>query len=106
MLYAGDLNHRITIEKNEPLTNTDGAQIENWVVIESVWADYQASSGKEFFAAQRLNTEVSVVFRVRFQSGLDTKMRVKYRGRTFGILFLNDSGRDRGELVIACREVV
>jgi len=54
VLNAGELNHRITIEMNEPIKSSDGSPLENWVTVVSVWADYQAKSGREFFAAQRL----------------------------------------------------
>ena len=106
ILKAGELNHRITIEKNEPITSSDGSLLENWVTVVSVWADYQAKSGREFFAAQRFNAEVNALFRIRYRSDLTVKMRVKYKSRCFEILFLNDTDKDQGELVLACREVV
>jgi len=106
MLNAGELNHRITLEKNEPIKSSDGSPLENWVTVVSVWANYQAKSGREFFAAQRFNAEVNALFRIRYRTDLTVKMRVKYKNRYFEILFLNDTGKDQGELVLACREVV
>ncbi|SCZ80397.1 phage head-tail adaptor, putative, SPP1 family [Acidaminobacter hydrogenoformans DSM 2784] len=106
MLNAGDLNYRITIEQNKPITSSDGTRVENWVAVVSVWADYQAKSGREFFSAQRFNAEVSALFRIRYRSDVNVKMRIRYKTRVFEILFMNDTSKDQGELALGCREVV
>lgn len=106
MLKAGELVNRITIQQNTPSTNADGTKIENWIDVITVWAAYEAKSGRELFAALRFNSEVNAIFRIRYQPDINVEMRVIFWGRQFDILFINDSGKYSGEMILACREVV
>ena len=105
-MNADELDHRISIEENQPTQNADGTRIENWVTLATIWAAYEAKSGKEFFSALKVNSEVNAVFRLRYRPGITNKMRITLRGRKFDILFINDSKKYMGELILACREVV
>ena len=105
-MNADELNERINIEVNQPIQNTDGSRIDNWISQSTIWAAYEAKSGKEFFSALKINSEVNAVFRIRYRAGITNKMRITMKGRKFDILFINDSNKTKGELILACREVV
>lgn len=104
-MNADELDHRICIEENQPVIYPDGTRVENWVTLATLWAAYEAKSGREFFAALKINSEVNAVFRIRNREDISNKIRITMRGRKFDILFINDSKKFAGELILACREV-
>jgi SPP1 family predicted phage head-tail adaptor len=110
MINAGELRNRITIQRrpDPPVTSraSDGSENYDWTDVVTVWSSFKAGSGREFYAVQKLNSEVNAIFKMWYREGLDTTMRVKYGNRYFDILFINDSGKYEGELTLACREVV
>jgi len=106
-MRAEELDQRITLQ---PLTNSrgaDGSVIKDYTQNNiTVWANYVARSGKEFYAAQKQNAETQAVFKIRYQSDIDTTWRIVHNNRTFEILFVDDTRKRKNELILACREVV
>ena len=87
-MRAGSLRHRVTIQRYE------------LAVDESV----EAVSGREFFASQQVQSEVTHKVTIRFRPGVAADMRIVYGGRVFGIVApLPDNRGTR--LVLMCREV-
>lgn len=106
MISAGNLTERITLRKPIVTRGGDGSEVITYATEATVWAERIKSSGKEFYAAQRMNAEVADVFRIRYRSGMDTRWRVGYGTRTLELTFIDDSGRRDGEMILHCKEVV
>lgn len=106
---AGNLRHRITIQKKvngrDPIT---GAVTTAWVSLwESVPAEVVPLSVREFVAAQSVQSKLSTRIRIRWRAGLDASMRILHDGRTYnieGVLPDPDSGR--AYLTLPCSEGV
>lgn len=105
MINAGDLTERITLQRLIVARGSDGSETTTPTDFITVWAQYITTGGREFYAAQKVNTEVAALFKIRYRSGMDTRWRIKWGNRYFNILFLNDNRRE-GEILIACKEVV
>ncbi len=108
MINSEKLDQRITLQPlDDSERGSDGSTINDYSQNNiTVWAENVTQSGREFFSAQKQNTETQALFRVRYRSGIDTKWRVQYGSRTFDILFIDDTKKRHGELLLACKEVV
>jgi SPP1 family predicted phage head-tail adaptor len=104
LMKIGKLRHRIAIEKVAETQDSDGSVIETWSTFANAQASIEPISGREYFAAQTTQADVTHRISLRFIAGVIPKMRVKYGSRIFGILSaINVNERNR-ELQLMCRE--
>lgn len=85
MSLAGKLNKRITIQVPVIVQDEDGLTQESWQDHAVVWAAVEPLRGREYFAAAAVNAENTVRFRIRYQRGINSKMRLVYDGRVFNL---------------------
>ena len=105
-MRAGSLRHRVTIQRQELVFGKFGAPLHDkvWENVATVWASLEAMSGREFFASQQVQSEVTHKVTIRFRPGVAADMRIVHGGRVFGIVApLPDNRGTR--LVLMCREV-
>jgi SPP1 family predicted phage head-tail adaptor len=102
----GKLRHRITIEQVSETQDTDGSVIETWSVFVVAQASIEPISGREYFAAQSTQADVTHRIRLRYLSGVTPKMRVNYNSRIFDILSVINVGERNRELQLMCRESI
>lgn len=110
MIDPGKLRHKIKFQSFTGTTDSFGDPLQaddsNWKDEATVWAAIDPISGKEFYAAQQSQSEVSHKVRCRYRSGLTTAMRIKFGSRKFKIISIIN-WEERGEsLLIMCRELV
>lgn len=86
----GDLRHKITIQTLTTSIGTNGFTTESWTNLKTVWAKAQGLFGREFFAAQQVNSKASCKFIIRYIANLDTSMRIAYEGKNYNILYIDD----------------
>ena len=105
-MRAGELRHRVTIQRQlVPGKDDLNADIIEWADIATVWAAVEPLTGREYFAAQQVNAEITVRVRIRYLAGVNSSMRVKFGARYFYIEAppININERNR-ELVLMCKE--
>jgi SPP1 family predicted phage head-tail adaptor len=102
----GKLRHRITIEQVTETQDIDGSVIETWTTFATAQASIEPVSGREYFAAQSTQAEVTHRIRLRYLSGVTPKMRVNYNSRIFDILSVININERNRELQLMCRESV
>lgn len=101
-MRAGKLRHRIVIEYPVETQDSTGGVSQSWGTYAKTRAEKITSGGREFYAAQKINAETQVLFRIRHIAGLTTKMRVNH-GDVYDILTIADpDGRGR-ELHLSCK---
>ena len=106
-MNAGSLNNTITFQRASIAYGTVNNQIQTWADAFTVYAAVFSQNGREFYAAQKLNEETEIVFKIRFREGINTNMRIKYGNRNFEIIPpINDANGKRIELLISAKEVV
>lgn len=103
-MRAGDLNKRVTIERRATTQDTFGGQDATWSTVAVVWAGIQPMTGRELFAAQSVESEVTTQIVMRYQAGITAKMRVNYSGRLFNIHAVLDENERHRELTLLCSE--
>ncbi|MDO5769453.1 MAG: phage head closure protein [Psychrobacter sp.] len=88
-LRAGDLRHRVTIERYETGgRDDDGFDLPSpWVLFKKAWAQITYLSSKDMLAAKASQSEVVARMKLRYKAaqGIDTTMRVLYKGRVLAI---------------------
>lgn len=104
-LEAGSLNLRITIETPTVTRDTYGSEILTWSTLATVWASKQHKTSREFYVAQKINSEVTDLFIIRYRAGITTKMRVNYDGRYYDILGADDPDGRRVGIQLLCKAV-
>lgn len=86
-LESGRLRHHVEIEQLVVTQDPESGDITNqWVLYAKRWAEYTASSVKDFIAASASQSQVTGRFVVRADEGLDATMRIAHRGKHFAVL--------------------
>ena len=87
-----ELRHRVLTRDS-----TSGQQVESWpTAYASVWAQKVDLRGREFFAAQQGNAEITATFRIRYRTDILATDRLVYEGLSYNILPPAEIGRRDG----------
>lgn len=101
------LKHRVTILRPpDPETDVDeaGQPLDDWISVSETWAAIEPLRGRELFAAQQANAEVTTRITVRYRTGIDRTMKATYKGTEFEFLYIINSNYEGRELQIMCKE--
>ena len=85
-MNIGKLRHRITLLRQVNEVNDYGASTQTWKRVATVWADVRPLSGREYFSAQQVQSEVTTQIWLRHIEGIKPTMKVKFGKREFEIL--------------------
>lgn len=98
-IQAGDLRHRIEIQRAQKTVNNTFTTVE-YLPYKKVWAKANNLYGKERLEAAEYDADRTVVFTIRKASAPDltVKDRIKFRGMTYNITFI-DEVLFRGDMV-------
>ena len=100
------LRETVTIQKNVPTRSARGAEVDVWSDVATVRADISPLAGREFFAAQAVNSEITYKAIIRYVDGIESGHRLQWRARTLEIVGppINKNARNR-ELHLMCRVI-
>ena len=104
-MRAGQLKHRVTIQKNEKSQGPLGEPINKWVDIATVWAEVKGIGGRDLIAGGTQFNEATMRIWMRYRPDVTTENRIKFQqtgvmGPYFGIqAVLPDNDRTRLELL-------
>ena len=99
-MRAGKLRHRITIEAPTAVQDQYGEPVEGWTPFVSVMASREDLAGREWFAAQQTQSEVTTRFVLRYVAGVTTTMRVALDGVVYNIVSAADPDGKRRTLIL------
>lgn len=105
-MKAGDLRHRVTIQKQTADTDSFGDEQNVWQDIATVWAAVEPLRGREFFQSQKENAETTVRIRIRYRNGITQDMRVVFGDKVYEINSIIDIDERHTELQLMCQEVI
>ena len=97
----GKLNKRITFQLQD-LDSED----EEWEDIATTWASINPISGKEYYSAETINSDLTHKIRLRYRKGITPDMRVLYNGRIFYIVSVINEFERNSTLQLMCRELI
>jgi SPP1 family predicted phage head-tail adaptor len=108
MMGYRELDQRITIQQATITRDTYGAEIQTWTnFLPNIAAAKKHQSSREFYSAQKINSEMTDLFKVYFGTGRNTttKMRVNYNGKYYDILGADDPDGRREWVYLLCKVV-
>ena len=105
-MQIGKLRHRITLQKQVNTVNDYGAAVTTWKNVATVWADVRPLSGREYFSAQQVQSEITTQIWLRHLDGIKPSMRVKFGKRFFEIVSVLNTQERNVSLQLMCKEAV
>ncbi|XKM39126.1 phage head closure protein [Rhizobium ruizarguesonis] len=93
MLNIGNMDRRITIERETETVSPSGDARKVWAPVETVWAEVLQQTASEFFTGYGEAETGTVIFRVRYRPGITTADRVSYDGQPYGLTEIKELGR-------------
>jgi len=94
-LQIGKLDRRITIQELIITADEYNQSVPTWSTLATVWASVEDKTGSESFRADQLTAYRNTVFTIRYISGIDETMRVKYNDQYFNIRMVKSPDRLR-----------
>ena len=105
-MRAGELNKRIIIQENTPTQDSNGEFVDTWTPYLTCWAAVEPLSGNRLWQARQANAEVDGVVRIRYRSGIEPTMRIKFGDRYLNIQSIIQPKEDREELHLLYTEAL
>lgn len=103
-MEIGKLRHRITLQQQINTQNDYGVIVTIWQNIATVWAEIKPISGREYFSAQQVQSEVTTQIWIRYRKGIEPTMRVEHNGKYYEIIsVLNYQGLNK-TLQLMCKD--
>lgn len=106
LINPGDYRHVVTIQELSNQRNEYGEVIDNWINTLKTRAGIFPISGREFFAAETVNSEVSHKVNMRYVSGIRPDMRIAFSERIFHIISVINFQEKNIELQLLCKELI
>lgn len=108
-MQAGKLNKRVKISQlvtGSPPVDSVGQPNTSWEELNTVWAAVEPLSGREFWAQQQVQSEITTRIRVRYRSDITVGMKAEYNSKTYVIKYVIDYQEEHKELWLMCSEGV
>jgi len=103
---SGIYRHKITIQQPTESVDAFGQAIKSWSTYAQPFAAVEPLRGREYFASQQFNAEITTRIRLRYLSGVTPKMRVSFDGRIYNIQSIIDVSERNRETHLMCSEGV
>ena len=104
MIPAGQLRHRVTLQKRQAIVSPYGERTTSWADVATCWADFHPLSVREFLSQSGTQSQVTARVVIRYRDDVDPTMRLAYRGKVYniaGVLPDPDSGCEYLTLPVA-----
>ena len=105
-MRAGDLDRRITFQKNTPVQDETGEKVEgfaDFATKPTVWAKIERGRGRQRFITEHELNEHTIVFKVRNRTDVDTEDRIVYNSEDYDIEAIEEIGRGEGLFIGATK---
>jgi len=105
-MYAGQLRDSVDLQRVSITPDSHGDQVKTWTTLATVRASIEPLSGREFFQASQVMSDVTVRIRIRGRTdlALTPKDRVQFGARLFDIRHVIDWGGKGVETQLLCTE--
>ena len=105
-MNPGELNKRITLQRPIITINENGFEEETWEDVKTVWAAASNLYGREYYAAAAVQAENTVKFTIRYTEGIDSSMRILFKGKQYDITAIDNIKYQNRYMEIKALEVV
>lgn len=103
-MRAGVLRHRVILQ-SPVRTPRDamGGETLTWIDEATVPASVEPLIGREYFAAEQVQSEVEVKFRIRHYSGIKPEWRIMFEEKAYDILSIIDYKMLHVEMILMAK---
>lgn len=106
-INPGNYRHIVIFQKKTDVQNNYGEEEDNWIDVLKTRAGIYPLSGKEFFAAEKVNGEITHKINLRYTPGVTSDMRIKFGERVFELISPPINFQEKNiELQILCKEII
>jgi SPP1 family predicted phage head-tail adaptor len=84
-MRIGRLRHQITFKAAVDVPDGAGGVTQTWQTIATVWGAVEPLRGRELFAAQQIQAEITHKITTRYHEGMRPEMVVDFNGRIFDV---------------------
>lgn len=95
-MKAGTLDRRVTLQTRVLTRDAQGEEVVTYTDLATVWAQKLDLIGREYFAAQQVNAEVTTRWRLRWRSDIGVLHQLVYGAVAYDILQASEIGRREG----------
>lgn len=105
-MRVGRLKTKVTIQQISEAPDAYGDPVKTWTTFAANrWAEVDPQRGVEQFLRQRTISEETILFRLRYITGVRPKMKLVYGGEDYDIRsVINVRNSDR-EILLECQKV-
>jgi SPP1 family predicted phage head-tail adaptor len=102
-LRAGNLRHRVTLERQVSETDSSGNTDTEWEYVTTLWASIDALSVREMLLAQQVQSQITTKIVIRRNTGIDASCRLLHNGVIYNIAGVMPDGESGQEyMVLTC----
>ncbi|MHB0934899.1 MAG: phage head closure protein [Armatimonadota bacterium] len=77
--HIGQLNRRAQLQQPAPTPNNQGGEVPGWSTVATVWAFVDPLTGRQFFEAKQIQSEISHRIVIRYRTDVTAAWRVRLR---------------------------
>lgn len=105
-MNAGLLRHIVTFQEKSNYQNEFGEEVDYWNDVIKTRVGIFPVGGKDFFAAETVQSEVTHKIKMRYSHLIKPNMRVAFGDRHFDIISVINWQEKNIELQLMCKELV
>jgi SPP1 family predicted phage head-tail adaptor len=103
-MRAGELRNLITIQKPARAQDSSGSTAETWNTLCTVWASIRPLKGREYYAANQAQMEVTHEITIRYMRNVSAENRIVFGNRTFEVKAVMNVNEENRWLSMVCEE--
>jgi SPP1 family predicted phage head-tail adaptor len=84
-MRIGRLRHRVIFKSATEVSDGAGGVTQTWVEVATLWGAVEPLRGRELFAAQQIQAEITHKITTRYHEGLRPEMIADFNGRIFDV---------------------
>jgi len=96
--------YQIEVEAYTEARDANSELVKTWAHFKTLWASKSIAKGTEGMVNDKPDAVRPVEFEVRYREDLNEMMRIKWNGKYFEIISINDRWGLRKYITIACTE--
>lgn len=101
-MRAGQLDRDITLKHRvTAAADVNGSKAQTFVTYVTVPAQKIDAGGREYFAGQQVQAEITTRFKIRFRDDVVPTDRIDFDGKSFNISHVQELGRREGLMIFA-----
>jgi len=103
-MRAGKLRHKVEIQSYTATSDSMGGTTEVWATVETVWAQVQPLSSREYFQQQQIQSQATHRVTLRYTSNVNHKSRLLFGSRYLYVQSIRNIEEIGDKMELLCSE--